>query len=155
MELKDIYQLWDRMENSSVNELELEMHGVRLVLKKGCEKNHPVVNAEPEWTLEEKSVTEKTATGKFAIEKTAGLQEANTTKIQAPLVGTFYQAPAPGEAPFVTVGQQVRKGDIVGFIEAMKLMNEITAPEDGIITAISVQDGDMVEFHQVLMELEI
>ena len=69
------------------------------------------------------------------------------------MVGTFYQAPSPEEAPFVTVGQKVKKGDVVGIIEAMKLMNEITAPCDGIIETIDAENGQMVEFHQVLMRI--
>ena len=70
------------------------------------------------------------------------------------MVGTFYAAPSPGAAPFVKVGQRVRKGDVVGIIEAMKIMNEIKAPCDGKIIRIMAQPGDMVEYNQVLCVIE-
>ena len=75
-------------------------------------------------------------------------------RIVAPLVGTFYAAPGPGEPPFVRVGDLVRAGDQVAIVEAMKLLNPITADRAGRVTAIHVADGDMVEFEQVLVELE-
>lgn len=156
MDLKDIYQLWDRMETSSVSELELEMHGIRLVLKKGCEKNGtPVL---PVTKMQEQMIEQPADEPVAEIAKKAVKNQMNQTnnavQVKAPLVGTFYQASAPGEAPFVTVGQKVNMGDVVGIIEAMKLMNEITAPKDGIVTAVLVEDGDMVEYNQVLIEIE-
>lgn len=76
------------------------------------------------------------------------------TPVKAPLVGTFYCAPSPEEKPFVSVGQTVKKGDVVGIIEAMKLMNEITAPEDGVVKSIFAENGNMVEYGEVLLVLE-
>ncbi|MGF1589162.1 MAG: acetyl-CoA carboxylase biotin carboxyl carrier protein [Pleurocapsa sp.] len=73
--------------------------------------------------------------------------------ITSPMVGTFYSAPAPDEDPFVSVGDQVNKGDTVCIIEAMKLMNEIEGEVTGQIMEISVQNGDPVEFGQVLMRV--
>ena len=66
------------------------------------------------------------------------------TPVEAPLVGIFYSAPAPEEPPFIEVGQQVKKGDTLFIIEAMKTMNEITAPCDGTVSRILAQNGDMV-----------
>ena len=76
------------------------------------------------------------------------------TPIVAPMVGTFYTAPSPDAKPFVTVGQTVNKGDKVCIIEAMKLMNEIEAEVSGKVVEICVQDGQPVEFGQVLMYVE-
>lgn len=76
------------------------------------------------------------------------------TPVEAPLVGIFYSAPAPEEPPFIEVGQQVKKGDTLFIIEAMKTMNEITAPCDGIVSRILAQNGDMVEYKQVLVVIE-
>ncbi len=73
--------------------------------------------------------------------------------ITSPMVGTFYSAPAPDEDPFVSVGDRVNKGDTVCIIEAMKLMNEIEGEVTGQIMEISVQNGDPVEFGQVLMRV--
>ncbi len=74
--------------------------------------------------------------------------------ITAPMVGTFYAAPSPDDAPFVKVGDNVATGQVVCIIEAMKLMNEIEAETSGKITEICVQNGESVEFGQVLMYVE-
>ena len=79
---------------------------------------------------------------------------STTAAVRAPVVGIFYAAPAPDEPPFVTVGDQVTAGQQVGIIEAMKLMNHITAEVAGTITAIHVSSGESVEFDQPLMEIE-
>lgn len=74
--------------------------------------------------------------------------------INSPMVGTFYAAPSPGAAPFVKVGQRVRKGDTIGIIEAMKIMNEIEAEFDCTITEVLVADGQPVEFGMALFGVE-
>ncbi len=76
------------------------------------------------------------------------------TPITAPMVGTFYSAPSPDDAPFVKVGDNVSIGQVVCIIEAMKLMNEIEADVSGKITEICVKNGDSIEFGQVLMYVE-
>lgn len=73
--------------------------------------------------------------------------------ITSPMVGTFYAAPAPDEDPFVTVGDRINKGDTVCIIEAMKLMNEIEGEVSGQIMEITAQNGEPVEFGQVLMRV--
>lgn len=74
--------------------------------------------------------------------------EENDTVITAPLVGTLYAAPAPEAAPFVTVGKRVKKGQTVCLIEAMKMLSEIPAPCDCIITEILKENGSLVAFHE-------
>lgn len=69
----------------------------------------------------------------------------------APMVGVFYAAPSPGEAPFVKVGQTVSAGESLGIIEAMKIMNPIEATQSGIIEEILVKNGDVVQFGQPLL----
>ena len=76
------------------------------------------------------------------------------TPITSPMVGTFYAAPSPDDAPFVKVGDTVAIGQVICIIEAMKLMNEIEAEASGRITEICVNNGDSVEFGQVLMYVE-
>lgn len=73
--------------------------------------------------------------------------------VKSPMVGVFYGKPAPDEKPFVTVGSRVENGDVLCIIEAMKLMNEITADLAGEITEVCVSDGDIVEFGQPLFYL--
>ena len=76
-----------------------------------------------------------------------------TREIKSPMVGVFYAAPSPDATPFVEVGSQVKKGDIVCIVEAMKLMNEITAEFDGEVVDICVHNGDVVEYGQTLFKL--
>ncbi len=73
--------------------------------------------------------------------------------VTSPMVGTFYGAPSPGAAPFVQVGQSVKEGDVICIVEAMKMMNQIEADKSGTITAVLVEDGDAVEFDQVLVTI--
>lgn len=73
--------------------------------------------------------------------------------INAPIVGVFYAAPSPDAQPYVSVGKQVKKGDTVCIIEAMKCMNEIQAEEDGEILEILVKDGELVEYGQPLFKI--
>lgn len=74
--------------------------------------------------------------------------------VTSPMVGTFYSAPAPDEDPFVSVGDRINRGDTVCIIEAMKLMNEIEGEVTGQIMEISVENGEPVEFGQVLMRVD-
>jgi acetyl-CoA carboxylase biotin carboxyl carrier protein len=69
------------------------------------------------------------------------------------MVGVFYAAPSPDSKAFVSVGQEVKKGDTVCIIEAMKIMNEITAEESGVITEVLVNDGDVVEYGQPMFRI--
>ncbi len=86
-------------------------------------------------------------------EKTKSTQHKGTP-ITSPMVGTFYATPSPDDAPFVKVGDTISIGQVVCIIEAMKLMNEIEAEASGKITEICVNNGDSVEFGQVLMYVE-
>ena len=76
------------------------------------------------------------------------------TPITSPMVGTFYKAPSPDSDPFVSVGATVNKGDVVCIVEAMKMMNEIESEISGKVVEICVEDGQPVEFGQVLMYVE-
>jgi acetyl-CoA carboxylase biotin carboxyl carrier protein len=73
--------------------------------------------------------------------------------VAAPLVGTFYAAPEPGAAPFARPGDHVKQGQTVGIVEAMKLMNPVESPRDGLVTEVLVADGEPVEFGQPLVRL--
>ncbi len=76
--------------------------------------------------------------------------ETDDHKVTAPMVGTYYSASSPTAGPFVKVGDEVQVGDTLCIIEAMKMMNQIEAEVSGTITAINVENGDPVEFGQVL-----
>ncbi|WP_446215472.1 acetyl-CoA carboxylase biotin carboxyl carrier protein [Micromonospora sp. IBHARD004] len=80
--------------------------------------------------------------------------EPGRLAVRAPVVGTFYRAPEPGAAPFVAVGDLIRPGQVIGIVEAMKLMNEVTADQAGRVVEVLVDDGQPVEYDQPLIVLE-
>ena len=144
MDLKDVYELLDKFDGSACCEMELNLNGMQLSLKKYSSIAVPsglnnVVAGNTQTQAEQ--VTDNASAG-------------DAVEIKAPLVGTFYQAPGPDEQPYVKVGQQVKKGDVVGIIEAMKLMNEVVAPQDGVILSIDATDGNMVQYGQVIFTMK-
>ena len=82
-------------------------------------------------------------------------EEENVHYIRAPMVGTFYRAPAPGAEPFVKEGDRVKKGDVVCIIEAMKIMNEIKSDVDGVIEEVLVENAHPVEYGQPLFKVRL
>ena len=148
MKPEELFRIWDRFERSDISELVFETADGKLCLKRrnaGAEEAGP--SAEPAKEFRLSSLAQK----KSAEEMTDNGKKAHPVK--APLVGTFYRASAPGERPFVRIGQSVKEGETVGIIEAMKLMNEITAPCAGIIENILVEDETLVEYGQPLMSI--
>lgn len=77
----------------------------------------------------------------------------HVTELKSPMVGTVYVSPSPGADPYVKIGDKVKKGQVLCLIEAMKLMNEYTAPQDGEIVDINIHDGDLVEYGQCLFTI--
>jgi len=75
------------------------------------------------------------------------------TEVKSPLVGVYYASPSPDAETFVSIGSKVRKGDVLCIIETMKLMNEITAEQDGEIVDICIKNGDIAEYGQVLFKM--
>lgn len=92
------------------------------------------------------------------ISPTSNNQDITSTSsgssIKSPIVGTFYRKPAPDKPPYVELGDHVNTGDVVCIVEAMKMMNEIKSEFTGIVTAISVEDGEPVEFDQSLIIID-
>ena len=88
-----------------------------------------------------------------AAQTPAAAPEPKGTEVNAPMVGVFYAAPAPGDEPFVRVGSKVKAGETLCIIEAMKVLNEVTAEADGEVLEICVADGDLVEFGSCLMRI--
>ena len=82
-----------------------------------------------------------------------GVDFNDIVEVKSPLVGVYYASPAPDAEPFVKVGDKVKKGDVLCIVEAMKLMNEITATHDGEIVDICISNGAVVEFGQTLFKL--
>lgn len=88
-----------------------------------------------------------------AAQAPAAAPEPQGVEVTAPMVGVFYAAPAPGDEPFVRVGSKVKAGETLCIIEAMKVLNEVTAESDGEVLEICVADGDLVEFGSCLMRI--
>lgn len=89
-----------------------------------------------------------------SLENTNGAVDFNQIiEVQSPIVGVFYSSPSPDSDPYVSIGSKVKKGDVLCIIEAMKMMNEITAEQDGEIVDICIKNGDIAEFGQVLFKI--
>lgn len=150
MDLKDVYELLDKFDASACCEMVLNLNGTQLSLKKYSSI------AVPSGLNNDSGLNNVVAgnTQTQAEQVTDNASAGDAIQIKAPLVGTFYQAPGPDEQPYVKVGQQVKKGDVVGIIEAMKLMNEVVAPQDGVILSIDATDGNMVQYGQVIFTMK-
>ena len=147
MDIRDIYEVWDRFEKSSLSELKLSLGGDNLELKKAME----VISTEDKLgKITQQAVTKDN----FTEENEPNDVNSNYKEIKAPFVGTFYRSASPEAKPYVSVGDVVKKGDILGIIEAMKIMNELAAPFSGKIVEIRAEDGKMIEYNQVLFLLE-
>lgn len=127
-----------RLEGSTVERLSVEAGGTKIEIERGVSL---VAAAAPAET-----------SGTPAVE--AAVEADTRHPIMAPLVGTFYQAPEPGAKPFVAEGDVVDEGQTVAIVEAMKLMNPVSADRSGRVVEILATDGEWVEFEQVLMYLE-
>lgn len=133
------------LETSNLAEIELHDGGQSIAMKKSSGE----VVAAPQ-KAKSKPVTEEAS----LEEETVNTETTTRKSIVSPMVGTFYKSMSPEAQPFVEVGQTVAAGQVVCIIEAMKLMNEIEAEVSGRIIEICVEDGQPVEFGQVLMYLE-
>ena len=147
MDLKKIEKLMEIMREHGATELELEDKGQKTKISfAATQVAAPVAvqhTAAPR--LDAPAATESTA---------APAASTNHKQIRSPFVGTFYESPSPGSAPFVKVGQRIKKGDVLCIIEAMKLMNEIEADTDGEIVEILVNNEEPVEFDRPLFLLK-
>ncbi len=146
MEYKEFKNIVKDMEESNLSELSIEFpDGTKISLKKdNVVKSVPVQNIAPSVentiTVNEKAQEEK--------------DKEDCKIVKSPMVGTFYSKPSPTAESFVTVGQKVKKGDVLCIIEAMKLMNEIESEFDGEIAEVLVNDGDAVDFDKPLFKIK-
>jgi acetyl-CoA carboxylase biotin carboxyl carrier protein len=142
---QEVRLLLAALQESDVTELILEYKDFRLTLRKGIPAGLAAAAAAPPAAPPLEPPPPESAP------KPA---PSHWVEVTAPMVGTFYSAPAPGETDFVQVGQRVNKGQTLCIIEAMKLMNEIEAETAGVVREILVSNGQPVEFGQVLMRLD-
>jgi acetyl-CoA carboxylase biotin carboxyl carrier protein len=134
MDIRKIKKLIDLMIESDLQSIEVKEGDQSIALA----RRNPIVTAGVapiQSTVTEAPVVKASARG--AVET-------------SPMVGVFYAAPSPGEAPFVNVGQTISAGETLGIIEAMKIMNPIEATQSGVIEEILVKNGDVIQFGQPL-----
>jgi oxaloacetate decarboxylase alpha subunit len=143
MNLEEIRELVRLLDQTDIKEFSMESQGIKITIKKG--KAADDTQAAPEQAALPAAPAE-------AKEQSARPQPARRegVTVVAPMVGTFYQAPAPDAPPYVRVGDRVQEGQVLCIIEAMKLMNEIEAEVSGVITDILVENGQAVEYGQPL-----
>ena len=133
-----IKELNDYLEEFNLTEIEYTEKDVKVkVSKSRVSKNIETI---------EPSIEKKTIKEEISID--------NSKKITSPIIGTAYLAPEPGGKKFIEIGQKIKKGDTVMIVEAMKTMNHIPSPLDGVVKEISVEDGQPVEFGQTIATID-
>lgn len=147
MKIEELVNLIEAVKNSNFDEFVLEAQDLKMTLRRGGQVT--VQAAAPAVPLE----TALAPAPVQAAPQPLADREEGLVDVLAPMVGTFYQAPAPGAEPFVQVGARVKSGDTLCILEAMKLMNEIEAEMEGEVVDVAVKNGELVEFGQVLMTL--
>lgn len=164
MNIDELEQIIRILKANDVTEFELENDGVHIRLSRGsrllAEGGSPVVGSMGDY----QSLV-PVSTGRHPQDAPVGMGgasgkptpadlDANFTRVESPIVGTFYRKPSPDADPFAVEGQVVKKGDTLCIIEAMKIMNEIEAPCSGRIQKVFLTDGQVVEFGEVLFLID-
>jgi len=149
MNVKEIKELLNLMNENGLAELEIEKDGMRIKLKKMTASQEssagPII-------VERQKISDEARPKELppVVEKAA----SNVVEIKAPMVGTFFRAPAPEAPPYVEVGFTIEPGQVICIIEAMKLMNEIKSEIKGRVVEVTVENAEPVEFGQPLFFIE-
>ena len=159
---EDINRLIEKISTSDIQEFSLEGEDFKLEIKRNLFDQNQVTNnlvsntSFDEQTIDnQKSINENVSlVSEPEVPQVAPPGRSDLTEITSPMVGTFYRASAPGEEPFVEVGNKVKVGQTICILEAMKLMNEIESEFNAEIVEILVENGTPVEFGQVLMRVK-
>lgn len=144
MNVEEIKALIELFETSSLSELSLRREGSQLILKRKLDNFAP----------SEAQTLSPQPTAPASQEPISQPAQPVGYEVKSPLVGTFYLRPSPEEPAYVEIGSEVKVGDTLCIVEAMKVMNEIKADCGGIIRNIAVEDGRVVEYGQTLMVID-
>ena len=149
MDIRKVKKLMELLEQSGMSEIEIKEgeESVKISRFGNSPLMTPTVSQQPAAMVTPSQVESTTTAANKGSAVSGDL-------ISSPMVGTYYSAPSPSAKPFVTVGQHVNKGDTVGIIEAMKIMNQIEADHSGTVVEILVKDGEAVEFGQALIVIQ-
>ena len=151
MEYDKIKQLMDDMGNSKLTSIDIDFpDGTKIHMKKENEKE-VVVESRTQNNIQDDVKNDNTKKEEIEQEK---IIEEKGNIVKSPMVGTFYIKPSPTSDPYAEVGKEVKKGETLCIIEAMKLMNEIQTEYSGKITEILVEDGSAVEYGTPLFRIE-
>lgn len=154
MNIKEIQQLIKFVAKSGVSEVKIESKDLKLSVKTG--KTPSIVQSEPQVVYSAPVHNEPVVELKNLEnnEVVSSEEDEGLITIKSPIIGTFYRKPAPDKQPFVEIGKQVKEGDVLCVIEAMKLFNEIESEASGKIVKILVEDSSPVEFEQPLFLID-
>ncbi|SCH18048.1 Biotin carboxyl carrier protein of acetyl-CoA carboxylase [uncultured Clostridium sp.] len=147
MEFENILKLIDSVSASKLDSFVYEQNGTKIRMEKKKQKIQ--LNGTPDLAMESAAICAEEA----MTDTDTGTQKSGKT-ITSPLVGVFYAAPSEDADPFVKDGDPVKKGQVVGIVEAMKLMNEITSDCDGVVREVCVENAEAVEYGQPLFVIE-
>jgi len=149
MDIRKVKKLMELLEQSGMSEIEIKEgeESVKISRYGNAPLMTPTIPQQPAAMVTPSQVESTTTAANKGSAVNGGL-------ISSPMVGTYYSAPSPSAKPFVTVGQHVNKGDTIGIIEAMKIMNQIEADHSGTVVEILVKDGEAVEFGQALIVIQ-
>jgi acetyl-CoA carboxylase biotin carboxyl carrier protein len=159
IDLKQLRELMRSLKQFDVHEIEIEKDGERVYLRRGADAVAPAMVAPsmPQSSIPPSSYSLHAGGGGGGVEaKSAGaapVSDANVVSITSPFVGTFYRSPSPDAAAFVDVGSEIRAGQVLCIVEAMKLMNEIEAEISGTIVEVMVENGKPVEYGDALFKV--
>lgn len=155
MEVDNILKIIDKVSDRKLSYFSYEEDGKKIVIKS---KNKMSINKSDfnfenaDKFFEEYSTESNTKDNIKASTKDFSDEDIN--QVKSPIVGTFYSSATEGGEPFVKVGDTVTKGQVIGIIEAMKIMNDIESPYDGVIASVDVTNGQTVEYGQLLYEIK-
>ena len=152
MDIRKVKKLIELLEESNLNELEITEGDDSVRISRGVNAANYSSPIAPAITPQATAQTVQQVSS-AAVESSSDSDVVEGHKVNSPMVGTFYSAPAPGSPVFVSVGQTVSSGDVLCIIEAMKMMNQIEADKSGTIGAILAEDGEPVEFDQPLFTI--
>ena len=159
---EDLNHLIDKISTSDIQEFSLEGEDFKLEIKRNVfDQNQVINNLVSNTSFDKQTIAnQKTINDNLPVvnepeaPQVAPPGRSDLIEITSPMVGTFYRAAAPGEEPFVEVGNNVKVGQTICILEAMKLMNEIESEFNAEIVEILVENGTPVEFGQVLMRVK-
>ncbi|CDF86479.1 acetyl-CoA carboxylase biotin carboxyl carrier protein [Pseudomonas sp. QL9] len=154
MDIRKVKKLIELLEESGIDELEIKEgeESVR-ISRHSKTAAQPIYAAAPAYAAPAAAPAPVAAAAAPAAEAAPAAAKLNGNVVRSPMVGTFYRSPSPTAAPFVEVGQSVKKGDILCIVEAMKMMNHIEAETSGTIGEVLVESGQPVEYDQPLFTI--